>query len=139
MRMRTYPVVIVQITLTFFVFIALPVGAQSADYGDGARDALTTGTVLDMPQERPASHGTGTSPARASMPVSTPPRGMRMSRVLAGYGAPLTRHGPVGQPPITRWDYADYRLYFEYDHVLHAVVPDNPEPIAHAEQLESTN
>ena len=27
----------------------------------------------------------------------------------------------VGQPPITRWDFADYSVFFEYQHVIHAV------------------
>jgi hypothetical protein len=27
----------------------------------------------------------------------------------------------VGQPPITRWDYASYSVYFEYDRVIDSV------------------
>jgi len=50
-----------------------------------------------------------------------PSRGTRMAKVKSRFGAPATRTGPVGQPPITRWDYADFVVYFEYDHVVHAV------------------
>lgn len=50
-----------------------------------------------------------------------PARGTSMAKVEARFGAPATRAGPVGQPPITRWDYADFVVYFEYDHVVHAV------------------
>lgn len=50
-----------------------------------------------------------------------PARGSSMARVEARFGAPATRSGPVGQPPITRWDYADFVVFFEYDHVVHAV------------------
>ena len=50
-----------------------------------------------------------------------PPRGMLMKTVESRYGAPLTREAPVGKPPITRWDYADYSVFFEYQHVIHAV------------------
>jgi hypothetical protein len=27
----------------------------------------------------------------------------------------------VGHPPITRWDYPAYSVFFEHDHVLHTV------------------
>lgn len=50
-----------------------------------------------------------------------PVRGMSMDRVEARFGAPAARRGPVGDPPITRWEYGDFIVYFEYDKVLHAV------------------
>jgi hypothetical protein len=56
----------------------------------------------------------------AAMPV--PARGESMKRVEAQFGAPASRHAPVGTPPITRWDYPGFSVYFEYDHVVHAVV-----------------
>lgn len=51
-----------------------------------------------------------------------PPRGTSMERVRADWGEPELRHDPVGQPPITRWDYHDFAVYFEYQHVVRAVV-----------------
>ncbi|MEN9706306.1 MAG: hypothetical protein RLZZ393_2185 [Pseudomonadota bacterium] len=54
--------------------------------------------------------------------LEVPPRGMRMHGVEARFGAPQERHAPVGKPPITRWDYPGFSVYFEYDHVVHAVV-----------------
>ncbi len=51
-----------------------------------------------------------------------PPHGMSMERVRAGWGEPELAHDPVGQPPITRWDYHDFTVYFEYRHVVRAVV-----------------
>ena len=50
-----------------------------------------------------------------------PRRGMSMKNVEARFGAPQNRDPAVGQPPITRWDYADYSVFFEYQHVIHAV------------------
>ena len=50
-----------------------------------------------------------------------PARGSSMARVEARFGAPATRSGPVGQPPISRWDYPDFVVFFEHDHVVHAV------------------
>jgi hypothetical protein len=53
--------------------------------------------------------------------VQTPQRGALMSTVEASFGEPRERHAAVGQPPITRWDYDGFTVYFEYNHVIHAV------------------
>ena len=50
-----------------------------------------------------------------------PQRGVKMDRVLAEFGEPVERKQAVGQPPITEWDYGDFRVYFEYQTVLHSV------------------
>jgi hypothetical protein len=51
-----------------------------------------------------------------------PENGMKMNAVESRYGAPATRYPAVGQPPITRWDYPGFVVYFENDLVLHAVL-----------------
>lgn len=55
-----------------------------------------------------------------------PTRGMSMAQVKREFGAPLkvlpTRGGSSKQqPPIHRWEYSNYIVYFEYSHVIHAV------------------
>lgn len=50
-----------------------------------------------------------------------PRRGRSMKDVEARFGTPTTRSAAVGKPPITRWDYPDFVVYFEYDHVIDAV------------------
>ena len=59
----------------------------------------------------------------AVRPVSTelPRRGSSMAQVQERFGAPKSRHAAVGQPPITRWDYEGFSVYFEHQHVVHAV------------------
>jgi hypothetical protein len=52
----------------------------------------------------------------------TPHRGSTMSDVEKQFGAPATRHPTVGEPPITRWDYSGFAVFFERDRVIHAVV-----------------
>jgi hypothetical protein len=54
--------------------------------------------------------------------VDRPGRGMSMKAVEAKFGAPLERHAAVGKPPITRWDYSGFAVFFEYEHVIDAVV-----------------
>lgn len=57
-----------------------------------------------------------------------PHRGMTANGVLNAYGEPLTRIPAVGEPPIGRWEYAEFVVYFENDRVLHAVVPFRKDP-----------
>jgi hypothetical protein len=47
---------------------------------------------------------------------------MTMNAVESRFGAPTRRAAAVGTPPITRWEYPGFVVYFEYDHVVHSVV-----------------
>ena len=50
-----------------------------------------------------------------------PTRGMTQDAVEASFGAPQDVRDPVGDPPITRWEYPGFVVFFEYDRVIHAV------------------
>lgn len=50
-----------------------------------------------------------------------PSRGMTQERVEASYGQPKSRDAAVGEPPISRWEYDNFVVFFEYDRVVHAV------------------
>jgi len=50
-----------------------------------------------------------------------PKRGINMDDVLIEFGEPDERFGPVGDPPITEWVYGTFRVYFEYEIVLHSI------------------
>jgi hypothetical protein len=54
--------------------------------------------------------------------VPTPTRGMSMDQVAGKFGAPATKTPAVGQPPISRWEYPGFIVYFEHEHVIHSVV-----------------
>jgi hypothetical protein len=45
-----------------------------------------------------------------------------MTNVKAKYGEPETVKDAVGEPPITRWVYPDYTVYFEHQNVVEVVV-----------------
>ena len=56
-----------------------------------------------------------------------PKRGSSMAQVQAQFGAPQQKLSAVGggsrrTPPITRWVYADFSVYFENTHVVDAVL-----------------
>ena len=59
--------------------------------------------------------------ANAQQADGRPTRGMTQARVESVYGAPQNRVAAVGDPPITRWEYADFVVFFEHDRVIHAV------------------
>lgn len=48
-------------------------------------------------------------------------RGMTMEQVERNLGAPVSKLPAVGQPPITRWVYAEHTVYFEHNLVLTSV------------------
>jgi hypothetical protein len=54
--------------------------------------------------------------------VATPHRGMTMDQVAGKFGAPMTKVAAVGNPPISRWEYPGFVVYFEHEHVIHSVV-----------------
>ncbi|HEY0180321.1 MAG TPA: hypothetical protein VGC30_11925 [Dokdonella sp.] len=63
--------------------------------------------------------------------AGTPARGMRMAEVERRFGAPLEKLPAAGgdaprHPPIHRWRYAGYTVYFERDRVIHSVSDARP-------------
>lgn len=92
--------------LSHLSFIAILLGSN----------AFANGDVLQVP---PAEGDGYRAPATAQGEV--PVRGMTKQQVEARFGAPLERIPAVGEPPISRWVYPDYTVYFEHQYVLHSV------------------
>ncbi|HDY98398.1 MAG TPA: phosphodiesterase [Pseudomonas sabulinigri] len=61
-----------------------------------------------------------------SQATSWPQRGVSFDAVVRGWGEPARRHAAVGQPPITRWDYDSFSVYFESSHVIDSVRQHKP-------------
>jgi hypothetical protein len=55
----------------------------------------------------------------------TPSRGMTMDQVATKFGTPVTKIPAVGKPPISRWEYPGFVVYFEANHVIHSVVANS--------------
>ena len=71
--------------------------------GAAAGDTLLIEKTLQAPQQ------------------ALPGRGLSMRQVEARFGPPREIKPPVGNPPITRWVYKDFEVYFEGRHVIHSV------------------
>lgn len=54
--------------------------------------------------------------------MELPSNGLKQAEVRSRFGEPVDTHAPVGDPPITRWDYDGWSVYFEYDLVLFTVL-----------------
>ena len=93
-----------RLTIALMVF-ACAIGTSQAD-------------VLTMPETPPAQK------AARGMYMDLPARGLSMAQVERDFGVPKQKLAPVGEPPITRWIYDDYTVYFEYNYVIHAVLND---------------
>lgn len=50
-----------------------------------------------------------------------PSKGMSMRKVERLFGEPLQIMPSTGKPPITRWIYNSFTVYFEGKYVIHAV------------------
>jgi len=77
--------------------------------------AVTTASADEL--TTPPAPGVNQSASQANVPA----RGMSMEKVEAAYGAPSARAPAVGEPPITRWEYPGFVVYFEHQLVIHAV------------------
>ncbi len=82
--------------------------------------------------------------APSSESVAVPHKGETMQAVRHQFGEPQLKHAAVGgdaprHPPITRWDYNGFSVFFEHAHVVDSVVPDRPPPVYHSEQLQAVS
>lgn len=75
-----------------------------------------------------AASGTAASSQQAAS-SAYPTRDMTMQQVLARFGAPEQKMAPVPstaqgplKPPIVRWVYAHFTVYFERNLVIHTVL-----------------
>ena len=59
---------------------------------------------------------------RQSGRMEVPENGMTIADVRSRFGEPVKEHSPVGDPPITRWEYEKWSVYFEYKVVLFTVL-----------------
>ncbi|MEJ2528847.1 MAG: hypothetical protein P8Z39_01865 [Gammaproteobacteria bacterium] len=62
------------------------------------------------------------APPNTPSGLPRPVNGQTMDMVHAKFGAPIEELSPVGNPPITRWVYDKFTVYFERDKVINSAV-----------------
>ena len=106
---------------------AQPAAAQAT----GTAPVATTAMSVPAASTAPASTSAA-MPAPARSGPSLPTRGMNMANVEHIFGTPQEKlpavpdPGSKLHPPITRWIYPDYVVYFEYNYVVHTVLKKHP-------------
>lgn len=65
-------------------------------------------------------------PAAPAASTAGPDRGMTMAQVEQRFGEPSRKLDAVGQPPITRWVYPGFVVFFEGSLVIHTVNQASP-------------
>ncbi|AOE84699.1 phosphodiesterase [Pseudomonas sp. TCU-HL1] len=85
--------------LLTYLLLALPVGAET----------------LEIPVGEQGDAG-----------LSLPARGESQRAVLERFGLPDEEHPAVGKPPISRWDYREFSVYFESGRVIDSVRHHQP-------------
>jgi len=50
-----------------------------------------------------------------------PKQGDHMNTVRTQFGPPVNEYDAVGKPPITRWDYEEFSVFFEHSLTIHSV------------------
>ncbi len=63
-----------------------------------------------------------------SQAAAKPATGMTMAAVKSQFGAPQKENPAKGKPPISSWEYENFVVYFENDHVIHSVVKPKYHP-----------
>ncbi|PCH84968.1 MAG: hypothetical protein COB26_10030 [Piscirickettsiaceae bacterium] len=69
--------------------------------------------LIDIINKEPANNASG---------LLRPHHGQTMLSVESHHGAPIGKSVPIGNPPITRWTYPGFSVYFEHNYVIHSVV-----------------
>ncbi|TDR18500.1 hypothetical protein [Marinicella litoralis] len=58
----------------------------------------------------------------AKQSKDVPQKSSTMNQVRSQFGDPISESAPVGDPPITRWEYDGFLVYFEHQHVITSVL-----------------
>jgi len=61
--------------------------------------------------------------------MNRPKQGMPKKLVKALFGTPVSKKAAVGKPPISRWLYPYFTVYFEGNYVIHTVLDRETAPV----------
>ena len=87
--------------------------------------SLLIAAVLASGSSAAATIPVGSGIAVEQSDVAAPTRGMTMNQVAAKFGAPADKLPAVGRPPISRWNYPGFVVYFERNYVIHSVLANS--------------
>ena len=89
------------------------------------RNSAYAACALALALATAGAHAQVSQPTPAAS-TGGPGRGMTMAQVEQRYGEPARKLDAVGQPPITRWVYPGFVVFFEGNLVIHTVNQASP-------------
>ena len=109
---------LIQITATGFLLLGLSANISAEEI------SMPTAEPMEEPMAEVEVTETTetTTPEAKEYSVQLPGRGMSMEMVQKRFGEALDKYSAVGDPPITKWTYKNFTVYFESEFVIHAVV-----------------
>jgi len=120
-------------TLNFLACLLLTCSfAAQAEKAEPATDSAQTESI--QPATEDQQDGQVVIPLGQQAPdkqaEARPERGMSEAAVTEKYGQPEHSTGAVGTPPISKWTYKNFVVYFESGFVIHSVLKHQktPEP-----------
>lgn len=93
--------------------LLLQSSASIAETTSAEEKVTTQGDVIKVPVGKQAD---------SNQHIQRPTLGMNQEQVEKQFGAPLSKQAPKGTPPITRWEYDMFVVYFESNIVIHSVI-----------------
>lgn len=84
--------------------------------------ALFAATSINAQADTLLLDAISAAPPNSDDGVARPRSGSSMTTVAAQFGEPDSKRDPIGEPPITRWVYPGYTVYFEHERVIEVVV-----------------
>lgn len=87
--------------------------SEGVDYDSSTVETVTTNSINMPLANKPKSD------------LKRPVRTDSKKKVISEFGPPLKQHPSKGKPPIERWDYSNFSVYFESNYVIHSVVRNN--------------
>lgn len=103
------------------ILLLCPLTAAAADWSYDGQVAAGGSSTGEMTMARAETSTSTMTVSAAPAPADAPRGSMTMSEVRAAQGEPDNILAPVGDPPITRWQYPEYVVYFEHDRVITSV------------------
>jgi hypothetical protein len=103
-----------------------------------ARIGVVAGLIAASAAQAEVLAMSGSTLSNANLPA----RGMTQTAFVRQFGEPARRHAAVGggspqQPPITRWDYDGWSVFYENSIVIDVVVKGAPKPLHNVDELRS--
>jgi hypothetical protein len=100
--------------------ILLPMSANAGEW----RYAGPVPAKSEVSPQQGAAQGMSTDRRSPALGGMVPRNNMTQDAVRNKYGDPQEQLSAVGEPPISRWRYVDYTVYFERGRVIISVPND---------------